>query len=188
MLNGNVQSSEQIEKLVEPVTVRNINSSSGQFVDDILVNQEVPTAPNEVEQDSISVEDVVLESQSLNASDAEQVQRPHRNRILSTRLKDYVYEIYLFKFHNRDRNVLHKYANEDVSLGSWFLGLDVEHIDDRRLCCGTPPDCEWKAQAGNICVASFDWSCSGICNSADRIKEVHRRCGEGEHTLWNATF
>ncbi|KAG8640627.1 hypothetical protein MANES_13G069800v8 [Manihot esculenta] len=38
-----------------------------------------------------------------------------------------------------NRHVLHKYANEDVSLGSWFIGLDVEHIDDRRLCCGTPP-------------------------------------------------
>nr|XP_043619354.1 probable beta-1,3-galactosyltransferase 4 isoform X2 [Erigeron canadensis] len=87
-----------------------------------------------------------------------------------------------------NQNVLHKYVNEDVSLGSWFIGLDVEHIDDRRLCCGTPPDCEWKAQAGNICVASFDWSCSGICRSADRIKEVHRRCGEGEDTLWNASF
>lgn len=37
------------------------------------------------------------------------------------------------------RHVLHKYANEDVSIGSWFIGLDVEHIDDRRLCCGTPP-------------------------------------------------
>lgn len=37
------------------------------------------------------------------------------------------------------RHVLHKYANEDVSLGAWFIGLDVEHIDDRRLCCGTPP-------------------------------------------------
>lgn len=37
------------------------------------------------------------------------------------------------------RHLLHKYANEDVSLGSWFIGLDVEHIDDRRLCCGTPP-------------------------------------------------
>lgn len=37
------------------------------------------------------------------------------------------------------RHVLHKYANEDVSLGSWFIGLDVQHIDDRRLCCGTPP-------------------------------------------------
>ncbi|XWS23018.1 hypothetical protein CRYUN_Cryun29cG0084900 [Craigia yunnanensis] len=87
-----------------------------------------------------------------------------------------------------NQHVLHKYANEDVSLGSWFIGLDVEHIDDRRLCCGTPPDCEWKAQAGNICVASFDWSCSGICRSANRIKEVHRRCGEGENALWSATF
>ncbi|KAL4201415.1 hypothetical protein AMTRI_Chr02g215950 [Amborella trichopoda] len=87
-----------------------------------------------------------------------------------------------------NQHVLHKYANEDVSLGAWFIGLDVEHIDDRRLCCGTPPDCEWKAQAGNICVASFDWSCSGICKSAERIKEVHQRCGEGEHALWSAVF
>ncbi|XP_022140642.1 probable beta-1,3-galactosyltransferase 2 isoform X2 [Momordica charantia] len=87
-----------------------------------------------------------------------------------------------------NQHVLHKYANEDVSLGSWFIGLDVDHIDDRRLCCGTPPDCEWKAQAGNICVASFDWSCSGICRSAERIKEVHRRCGEAENVLWNTTF
>ncbi|CAN6457525.1 unnamed protein product [Victoria cruziana] len=87
-----------------------------------------------------------------------------------------------------NQHVLHKYANEDVSLGSWFIGLDVEHIDDRRLCCGTPPDCEWKAQAGNICVASFDWRCSGICNSADRMKDVHQRCGEGESAMWNAVF
>ncbi|CAI0447751.1 unnamed protein product [Linum tenue] len=36
--------------------------------------------------------------------------------------------------------VLHKYANEDVSLGSWLIGLEVEHIDDRNMCCGTPPD------------------------------------------------
>ncbi|CAB4277844.1 unnamed protein product [Prunus armeniaca] len=82
-----------------------------------------------------------------------------------------------------NQHVLHKYANEDVSLGSWFIGLDVEQIDDRRLCCGTPPDCEWKAQAGNVCVASFDWTCSGICKSSERIKEVHRRCGEATAPL-----
>lgn len=35
--------------------------------------------------------------------------------------------------------MLHKYANEDVSLGSWFIGLDVDHVDDRKMCCGTPP-------------------------------------------------
>ncbi|KAF3655533.1 putative beta-1,3-galactosyltransferase 3 [Capsicum annuum] len=38
-----------------------------------------------------------------------------------------------------NQHILHKYANEDVTLGSWFIGLDVEHIDDRKLCCGTPP-------------------------------------------------
>ncbi|CAA0816060.1 Probable beta-1-3-galactosyltransferase 2 [Striga hermonthica] len=94
----------------------------------------------------------------------------------------------LASYISANQHMLHKYANEDVSLGSWFIGLDVRHIDDRRLCCGTPPDCEWKAQAGNICVASFDWTCSGICRSADRIKEVHRRCGENEDAVWKANF
>ncbi|XP_062088394.1 probable beta-1,3-galactosyltransferase 2 isoform X2 [Humulus lupulus] len=85
-----------------------------------------------------------------------------------------------------NQDLLHKYANEDVSTGSWFIGLDVDYVDERRLCCGTPPDCEWKAQAGNICVASFDWRCSGICNSVERMAEVHRRCGEDENAIWSA--
>ncbi|MQM03249.1 hypothetical protein Taro_036026 [Colocasia esculenta] len=83
-----------------------------------------------------------------------------------------------------NHHVLHKYANEDVSLGAWFIGLDVEHIDERSMCCGTPPDCEWKAQAGNVCIASFDWSCSGICKSVERMKEVHEKCGEGDGAIW----
>lgn len=91
-------------------------------------------------------------------------------------------------FISKNRDILHKYANEDVSLGAWFIGLEVDHIDDRRMCCGTPPDCEWKLQAGNACVASYDWSCSGICNSADRLKSIHQKCGEGERALWKAAF
>ncbi|XP_041023221.1 probable beta-1,3-galactosyltransferase 4 isoform X1 [Juglans microcarpa x Juglans regia] len=87
-----------------------------------------------------------------------------------------------------NQNVLHKYANEDVALGSWLIGLDVEHVDDRRLCCGTPPDCEWKAQAGNICAASFDWKCSGICKPVERISDIHQRCGEDESALLTASF
>ncbi|XP_010471978.1 PREDICTED: beta-1,3-galactosyltransferase 7 isoform X2 [Camelina sativa] len=83
------------------------------------------------------------------------------------------------------RPILHKYANEDVSLGSWFIGLEVEHIDDRNFCCGTPPDCRWKAEAGDVCVASFEWSCSGICKSVERMKIVHEVCSEGEGAVWN---
>ncbi|KAL6504560.1 hypothetical protein OROGR_026483 [Orobanche gracilis] len=29
--------------------------------------------------------------------------------------------------------------SSDVSLGAWFIGLEVEHIDDRNMCCSTPP-------------------------------------------------
>ncbi|XP_062076181.1 probable beta-1,3-galactosyltransferase 8 [Humulus lupulus] len=81
--------------------------------------------------------------------------------------------------------ILHRYANEDVSLGSWFIGLEVEHVDDRSMCCGTPPDCQWKAQEGNVCAASFDWQCSGICNSVERMKMVHNSCGEGNGAVWS---
>ncbi|PRQ22368.1 putative galactosylxylosylprotein 3-beta-galactosyltransferase [Rosa chinensis] len=81
--------------------------------------------------------------------------------------------------------ILHRYANEDVSLGSWFIGLEVEHIDERSMCCATSPDCERMAQAGNVCVASFDWKCSGICNSVERMKDVHNSCGEGTGAVWN---
>ncbi|XP_065879135.1 probable beta-1,3-galactosyltransferase 2 [Euphorbia lathyris] len=87
-----------------------------------------------------------------------------------------------------NQHVLHKFANEDVSIGSWLIGLDVEHIDDRRLCCGTPPDCEWKAQLGNVCVASFDWKCSGVCKSVERMMEVHERCGEDKNALWSSSL
>ncbi|KAJ7946294.1 Hexosyltransferase [Quillaja saponaria] len=89
---------------------------------------------------------------------------------------------------SKNQDMLHQYANEDVSLGSWFIGLNVFHIDDRRLCCGTPPDCEWKALAGQTCVASFDWRCSGICRSVERIMEVHQRCREDDNALWSESF
>ncbi|XP_027077697.1 beta-1,3-galactosyltransferase 7-like isoform X2 [Coffea arabica] len=84
-----------------------------------------------------------------------------------------------------NRPILHKYANEDVSLGAWLIGLEVEHINDHNMCCRTPHECEWKAQSGSACVASFDWRCSGICSSVERIKEVHTRCGEDPATLWS---
>lgn len=75
---------------------------------------------------------------------------------------------------------------------------ELDWDNKNRKCClyGSPlelmllitADCEWKAQAGNICVASFDWSCSGICRSSERIKDVHQRCGEGDNALWSAAF
>ncbi|KAI4320128.1 hypothetical protein MLD38_033639 [Melastoma candidum] len=82
-------------------------------------------------------------------------------------------------------DILHRYANEDVTMGAWLFGLEVEHVDEYSMCCGTPPDCYLKARAGNVCVASYDWPCSGICKSVERMKEIHNSCGEGDRALWS---
>ncbi|KAL0408085.1 UNVERIFIED_CONTAM: Hydroxyproline O-galactosyltransferase HPGT1 [Sesamum radiatum] len=33
--------------------------------------------------------------------------------------------------------VLHTYAHDDVSVGSWFIGLDVKHVDEGKFCCSS---------------------------------------------------
>ncbi|KAK6935477.1 protein of unknown function DUF4094 [Dillenia turbinata] len=33
------------------------------------------------------------------------------------------------------QSILRSYAHDDVSTGSWFIGLDVKHVDERRFCC-----------------------------------------------------
>ncbi|KAG2269040.1 hypothetical protein Bca52824_063595 [Brassica carinata] len=88
---------------------------------------------------------------------------------------------------SNNQPILHKYANEDVTLGSWFIGLEVEHIDDGNFCCSTP-DCEMKADAGEVCVASFDWTCSGVCKSVNRMWMVHMICGEDDKAVWDANY
>ncbi|KAK9149571.1 hypothetical protein Scep_008328 [Stephania cephalantha] len=32
---------------------------------------------------------------------------------------------------------LHTYAHEDISVGSWMMGLQATHIDDNRFCCSS---------------------------------------------------
>ncbi|KAF8086470.1 hypothetical protein N665_0624s0011 [Sinapis alba] len=88
---------------------------------------------------------------------------------------------------SNNQPILHKYANEDVTLGSWFIGLEVEHINDGNFCCSAP-DCEMKAEGGEVCVASFDWQCSGVCKSVDRMWMVHMICGEDDKAVWDANY
>jgi hypothetical protein len=40
------------------------------------------------------------------------------------------------------KGVFAQIANEDMSLGSWFIGLEVNHIDEKNMCCGTPSGLE----------------------------------------------
>lgn len=52
----------------------------------------------------------------------------------------------LAQFISINRSLLRTYAHDDVSAGSWFIGLDVKHIDEGKFCCST-----WTP--GAICAA-----------------------------------
>mmetsp|Transcript_17052 Transcript_17052/g.50903 ORF Transcript_17052/g.50903 Transcript_17052/m.50903 type:complete len:344 (+) Transcript_17052:252-1283(+) len=52
-------------------------------------------------------------------------------------------------------------SNEDVTVGSWMLAMNVSHFDDRRMC---EPAC------GATSVAVYDFpKCAGLCNSVDSL-------------------
>ncbi|GMY07388.1 hydroxyproline O-galactosyltransferase HPGT1 [Fagus crenata] len=57
----------------------------------------------------------------------------------------YVISQALAKFISINRSILRTYAHDDVSAGSWFLGLDVKHVDEAKFCCSS-----WSS--GAICA------------------------------------
>ncbi|XP_002513605.2 hydroxyproline O-galactosyltransferase HPGT1 [Ricinus communis] len=57
----------------------------------------------------------------------------------------YVISRALAKFVSINRDILHTYAHDDVSAGSWFIGLDVKHVDEGKFCCSS-----WSS--GAICA------------------------------------
>ncbi|XP_061344574.1 hydroxyproline O-galactosyltransferase HPGT1-like [Gastrolobium bilobum] len=58
----------------------------------------------------------------------------------------YVISKALAQFISINRFILRTYAHDDVSTGSWFIGIDVMHIDERKFCCTS-----WDS--GAICAA-----------------------------------
>ena len=50
------------------------------------------------------------------------------------------------RYIGRNGPILHRFANEDVTLGAWLVGLEVTHVDERRLCCDSAERCQ--AQVG----------------------------------------
>ncbi|XP_043701404.1 probable beta-1,3-galactosyltransferase 14 [Telopea speciosissima] len=57
------------------------------------------------------------------------------------------------------------FSNEDVTIGSWMLAMNVNHEDSRLLC---EPECTPTS------IAVWDIpKCSGLCNPEKRLLELH---------------
>jgi hypothetical protein len=79
------------------------------------------------------------------------------------------------------RSILHRFANEDVSVGSWVMGLDVEYVDERNMCC---QDCRGNSK----CIATFQWRCSGVCDPLTNIPVIHNSCPQHPTPHGNAAI
>ncbi|CAI0448410.1 unnamed protein product [Linum tenue] len=63
-------------------------------------------------------------------------------------------------------NSFRMFSNEDVTIGSWMLAMDVKHEDNRAIC---DPQCTSRS------IAVWDIpKCSGLCNAASRMRELHK--------------
>ncbi|XP_074575306.1 hydroxyproline O-galactosyltransferase HPGT1-like [Curcuma longa] len=52
----------------------------------------------------------------------------------------------LAQFISINRAILRTYAHDDVSVGSWMIGLNAQHINEGKLCCSS-----WSS--GAVCAA-----------------------------------
>ncbi|XP_042479479.1 hydroxyproline O-galactosyltransferase HPGT1-like [Macadamia integrifolia] len=58
----------------------------------------------------------------------------------------YVISRALAQFISINRSILRTYAHDDISVGSWLIGLDIKYIDEGKFCCSS-----WSS--GSICAA-----------------------------------
>ncbi|XP_057959299.1 probable beta-1,3-galactosyltransferase 12 [Malania oleifera] len=63
-------------------------------------------------------------------------------------------------------NSLRMFSNEDVTIGSWMLAMNVHHEHNKAMC---DPRCTPTS------IAVWDIPrCSGLCKPATRLKELHK--------------
>eukprot|EP00890_Picochlorum_soloecismus_P002142 jgi/Picsp_1/2929/NSC_01154-R1_galactosyltransferase family protein len=78
-----------------------------------------------------------------------------------------------------DDKYLRNFANEDVTIGSWMLALNMNHYDDRRLCM---PTC---AMSG---LAMIDIPHPGLLPVVERMRELDEsaECQKDRHDFHQA--
>ncbi|KAM6588726.1 hypothetical protein CsatA_011331 [Cannabis sativa] len=60
----------------------------------------------------------------------------------------YAISRHLAQYVSINRSILRTYACDAVSVGSWFLGLDIDHIDEQKMCCSSQSE-------GAICANAW---------------------------------
>jgi len=80
------------------------------------------------------------------------------------------------RFIARNKEVLQVYSNEDVSIGSWMLGLKVDYIDEGMLNCDIKSCNSDDLQSRNAkCAVFSEAPCDGLCSSKT-MPDMFKKC------------
>lgn len=77
---------------------------------------------------------------------------------------------------SRNADILHKYANEDITVGTWLMGLNVNFHHESRMCCINEQHCNKQNTKGEDCLGFYEMACHGMCNPDKRLPELHKAC------------
>lgn len=91
------------------------------------------------------------------------------------------------KYIGRNTDILHRYANEDVSVGSWLVGLDISHVDERRFCCDSPRQCEAQVAPSprSALHMYLHLVCWYLCGEAARLVPCFPLTGRTKNLAWS---
>ncbi|KAK6154284.1 hypothetical protein DH2020_008532 [Rehmannia glutinosa] len=98
-------------------------------------------------------------------------ERPHSQTYLGCMKKGPVFTDPKLKWYEPHSDLLGKdfrmFSNEDVTIGSWMLAMNVNHEDSKELC---------HAECMPSSIAVWDIpKCSGLCNPEKRMLELHSK-------------
>ena len=86
----------------------------------------------------------------------------------------------------RSGDVLHRFANEDVTVGAWLVGLEVEHLHEPRFCCQGRDSCQGQVGGPHRmaeCCRGVQLICGQQC-SPWLLACVLHRARDGEPQNW----
>lgn len=87
----------------------------------------------------------------------------------------YAFSRQIARYLVRNRAVMHHYANEDTTVGTWMLGLQVQYQDEGHFCCN-PKSCLKGEMQRSLCLAFYDNGCNGVCDPLTHYGKVHSQC------------
>lgn len=85
----------------------------------------------------------------------------------------YGFSRHIARYIARNRDVLQIYSNEDTTVGSWMLGLSIDHMNEGSLCCSLS-SCHRRPR----CAVYSEPQCGGICKDHQGLIDAFDSCNE----------